>query len=155
MQNTEPSEANDFLAGHIAILRRSLKHWSGCGLVEEERDPVAAARRLYYAPFALLSHGSEEDPLINYANHAAQQLFEMSWHEMIGLPSRLTAEGSAQAERSAMLSHVARHGFADNYSGIRVSKSGKHFHIRHATVWNLLDEAGEPCGQAAMFTPGN
>jgi len=155
MQRAEPSEANDYLASHIDILRRSLKHWTGCGLVEEERDPAAAARRLYFAPFALLSHGSEDDPLINYANHAAQEMFEMSWDEIIGLPSRLTAAGDAQTERSAMLERVAEHGFTDNYSGVRVAKSGRCFHISHATVWNLLDENGDFCGQAAMFAPGS
>ena len=149
---TEPSEANDYLAGHIDILRCSLKHWTGCGLVEEISDPVEAARRIYYAPFALLSHGTEEDPLINYANHAAQQLFEMEWHEIVGMPSRLSAAGEEQGERDTMLRRVAEQGFTDNYSGVRIAKSGKRFCIRHATVWNLLDKNGEYYGQAAMFT---
>ena len=30
--------------------------------------------------------------------------------------------------------------------------SGKRFLIRNATVWNLLDQRGRHCGQAAMFT---
>lgn len=151
MPATEPSEANDFLAEHVAIVRRSLKHWTGCGLIEEEQDSVAAARRIYFAPFALLSHGTEADPLINYANHAAQQMFEMKWHEIIGMPSRLTAESGEQPEREALLKQVAEQGFTDNYSGLRITKSGKRFHIQHATVWNLLDDAGDYCGQAAMF----
>ena len=151
----EPSEANDYLAGHIEILRHSLKHWTGCGLVEELRDPIEAARRLYFAPFALLSHGCEEDPLINYANHAAQEMFEMTWQEIIGRPSRLTAGSEDQGERGKMLQRVAKHGFTDNYSGVRISKSGRPFFIHHATVWNLLDENGRYCGQAAMFSTRN
>jgi hypothetical protein len=34
---------------------------------------------------------------------------------------------------------------------VRVSKSGRRFIIEKATVWNLLDEVGAPCGQAATF----
>lgn len=153
MPAAEPSEANDYLAAHVAMLRHSLKRWTGCGLIEEEADPIIAARRLYYAPFALLSHGTEDDPLINYANHAAQQMFQMQWHEIVGLPSRVTAEeGEQQAERAAMLKRVAEQGFTDNYSGIRIAKSGRRFYIQHATVWNLLDENGRYAGQAAMFS---
>jgi len=43
-------------------------------------------------------------------------------------------------------------GFIDDYAGIRISKSGRRFKISRATVWNLISEDGQPCGQAAMFT---
>ena len=33
-----------------------------------------------------------------------------------------------------------------------VSKTGRRFLIENATVWNLLDEAGAPYGQAATFS---
>jgi predicted DNA-binding protein (UPF0251 family) len=50
-----------------------------------------------------------------------------------------------------LLAAVAQRGFIDDYSGVRISKSGRRFHIARATVWNLLTEDGRPCGQAAMF----
>ncbi|MEI2783150.1 MAG: MEKHLA domain-containing protein [Candidatus Competibacter sp.] len=34
---------------------------------------------------------------------------------------------------------------------MRISKSGRRFRIRDALLWNLLDETGQPCGQAALF----
>jgi hypothetical protein len=32
-----------------------------------------------------------------------------------------------------------------------VSASGRRFLVRQATVWNLIDPEGLPCGQAASF----
>jgi hypothetical protein len=51
-----------------------------------------------------------------------------------------------------LLEAVTRHGFIDDYRGVRVSQSGRRFLIENATVWNLLDEAGAPYGQAATFS---
>ena len=147
-----PSATNDYLIDHIRLLSDSLAHWSGCGLMDDEADPIIAARRLYFAPFALLSHGIEADPIINYANHTAQQLFEMQWHEITTLPSRLSAEAVVQQERNALLKRVTDHGYIDDYSGVRIAKSGSRFQIEDATVWNLQDASGNYCGQAAMFS---
>ncbi len=62
--------------------------------------------------------------------------------------------GCPRREERAKLSleAVTRHGFIDNYAGIRISKSGRRFEIFRATVWNLVSKAGEPCGQAATFS---
>lgn len=147
-----PNEANDFQLAHVRLLSDSLKRWSGCGLLDDDPDPVIAARRLYFAPFALLSHGAEADPVINYANHTAQQLFEMDWHTFIQLPSRLSAEAVVQQERDALLRRVSDNGYIDDYSGVRISSRGRRFRIEDATVWNLIDAAGNYRGQAAMFS---
>jgi hypothetical protein len=148
---SEPATRNGFHADHIKLLSDSLEHWSGHGLMIDEPDPLKASRSLYLAPFALLSHGAEADPVINYANHTAQQLFEMNWDAFTTLPSRLSAEAPVQAEREALLRRVAECGYIDDYCGVRISSSGKRFLIEQATVWNLLDGRGEYCGQAAMF----
>ena len=147
-----PAEENAYQVDHIRLLSNSLTHWSGCGLMDDERDPVIAARRLYYAPFALLSHGTEDDPIINYANHAAQQLFEMQWDEITRLPSRHTAEAEIQEKRNILLKQVSDNGFIDGYSGIRIAKSACRFRIEDATIWNLQDMHGNYRGQAAMFS---
>ena len=118
----------------------------------EEYDASTAARQLYYAPFALLSHGTEKDPIINYANKTAQELFEMKWHKLVQLPSRLSAETVVQEERDALLRRVNENGYIDDYSGVRISSSGKRFLINYATVWNLQNSDGRYCGQAAMFS---
>ncbi len=47
--------------------------------------------------------------------------------------------------------HVTENGYTNNYSGVRVSSTGKRFLIEDATIWNVLDNAGTYHGQAAMF----
>ena len=59
-----------------------------------------------------------------------------------------------RSEREILLATVARQGFIDDYRGIRISKNGRRFLIDQATVWNLLDENGAKCGQAATFSHG-
>lgn len=148
---SEPCAESAFLADHIILLSDSLLRWTGCGLIDPGLSPELAARQLYYAPFALLSHGTESDPIINYANHTAQQLFELEWSEFTKLPSRLSAETMVQQERDALLKRVSENGYIDDYSGVRIAKGGQRFLIDHATVWNLDDREGAYAGQAAMF----
>ena len=100
----------------------------------------------------LVAHGTEADPVLNYGNAAALALWEMSWVELTQTPSRLTAEAPNREERSRLLAAVTANGFIDDYSGIRISKTGRRFRIAQATVWNLLDERGKYSGQAAMFS---
>jgi hypothetical protein len=50
-----------------------------------------------------------------------------------------------------MLLRAAKDGFISDYSGIRVSSTGRRFQIENATIWNLTDPHGKPVGQAAMF----
>jgi hypothetical protein len=148
---TEPCAANTWLADHAALLIRCHRHWTGRDLIDPALTPTEAARALYEAPFAVLSHDTEADPRFSYANLTAQCLFEMPWPEIVGLPSRYSAEPLVREERERLLQRVAEHGFIDDYSGIRIAKSGLRFSIGAATVWNLFDEQGNPAGQAASF----
>lgn len=108
------------------------------------------ARPLYEAPFVVLAHDIAPDPIFFYANLTAQRLFEMSWAEMTALPSRHSAEPVAQEMRQHLLDRVTRDRFIDDYEGVRVSKSGRRFHVSGATVWTL-SENGCAVGQAATF----
>lgn len=108
---------------------------------------------LFEAPFAVLSalgpFGS--DHLFNYANRRALELFEYGWSEIIGKPSSASAEPVHRDERRRLLDEVGKHGFIEDYSGIRVSKNGHRFRIQRAVVFNLLDAAGNYVGQSATF----
>ena len=42
-------------------------------------------------------------------------------------------------------------GYIDDYSGVRISRTGRRFLIERATVWNLTDDRDQLCGQAATF----
>jgi hypothetical protein len=140
-----------FVIAQTQILTRSLRHWTGRELLPGNFSPAEFADKIFHAPFILVSHGTEADPVLNYGNRAALALWEMSWEELTRTPSRLTAEAPNREERAKLLEAVTRRGFIDDYSGVRIAKSGRRFRIRRATVWNLLTTDGKPCGQAAMF----
>ena len=108
-------------------------------------------QQLFNAPFALLSHGLEDDPIFNFGNAAALKLFEYSWDEFIQLPSRLSAKTVDQSERQRLLDAVSQQGYIDNYAGIRIAASGREFLIENAVVWNVIDKDGRYCGQAAAI----
>ena len=136
----------------VQTIFRSLEHWTGRSPLPDGSGQGELAERAFRAPFALVSHGTEADPVLNYGNAAALALWEMPWAELTRTPSRLTAEAPDRAERARLLAAVTARGFIDDYSGVRISKSGRRFRIAQATVWNLLDDRGGPAGQAAMFS---
>jgi hypothetical protein len=133
------------------LLLDSFVRLVGRELVSREGTPEEQADRLFHAPFVVVSHGTEPDPVLNYGNAAALTLWEMTWEELTQTPSRLTAEPVHRDERAKLLARTRAHGFVDDYSGIRISKSGKRFRIEQAIVWNLTDADGEHRGQAATF----
>lgn len=147
----EPTAANAWLADHTEMLLRSYRHWTGRDLIDPQLDAIAAAHALYTADFAVLSHDAADDPVFTYANLTAQRLFERGWGDLVGLPSRYSAEPMAREARARLLEQVARQGYTADYTGIRISASGRRFRVMQATVWNLLDAQGAFCGQAASF----
>ena len=147
----EPSPQNDYLGQHAELLISSYRRLTGKDLVEPEIQNIEQYRALYNAPYGLLSHNMEDDPLFTYANKTAQKLFQMSWSKFIGLPSRKSAEPVNRAERKRLLDRVTHEGFIDDYSGIRISSTGVRFWIKDATVWNMIDEKGNYQGQGAIF----
>ena len=143
---------NESVVAHTQILARSLRHWTGRDLLPGKFSVAEFAEKVFHMPFVLVSHGTEADPVLNYGNAAALALWEMSWDELTRTPSRLTAEAPNREERARLLAAVTERGFIDDYSGIRISKNGRRFRITQATVWNLISENGQTCGQAAMFS---
>ena len=150
-ESPKPCEENSFLTEHIAILRNSFRHWTRRELVDHRMSDAEAARYLYHAPSALVSHNAARDPVFNYGNETALALFGLTWEELTVLPSRLSAEASDQEERARLLAEVSTRGFVDDYQGVRIGRHGRRFLIENAVVWNLLDSSGMYCGQAAMF----
>lgn len=146
-----PDDMNRFYLEHVNLLLYSFKTLTGRDLVSSELEPLAAAKEVYFSPFAVVSHDTSADPIFNYANQTALLLFEMSWKEFTTLPSRCSADISNQEERARQLDEVTKKGFIENYSGIRVSKNGNRFVIESAVVWNLIDPSGSYRGQAATF----
>ncbi|NDC39578.1 MAG: MEKHLA domain-containing protein, partial [Proteobacteria bacterium] len=93
-------------ADHIHYLRYSFRRHLGKDLVDPALTPLEAARVIYYAPYVVVSHGVGADPIFNYGNQAALQLFAVDWSEFTALPSRQSAELPNQAERAQILATV-------------------------------------------------
>lgn len=115
-------------------------------------DPCIVTEQLFEHNAVVLAHNTTADPTFVFANRSAMRLWEYSWSEIIGLPSRLTAEPDLRPNREQLLARVREFGFIDDYSGVRISKSGQRFLIEKATVWNILAQSGEHIGQAATFS---
>jgi hypothetical protein len=134
------------------ILLDSYHRWTGNELVPRTGSPVEQAQALRDAPFVVVSHGTQPDPILNYGNRVALALWEMPVEILTTTPSRLTAEPMHRDDRARLLERTTRNGYVDDYQGIRISRTGRRFLIERATVWNLLDPAGTFVGQAATFS---
>ncbi len=139
------------LIDHVLRMLHSYRRWTGRKLIPAAVSPEKCAETLFHAPFVVLSHGTQEDPILNYGNQAALNLWEMTWEKFTSMPSRLTAEPINREERARFLAQVSRYGYTDTYRGVRISSSGRRFLIEQATVWNILDANGQYIGQAATF----
>ena len=139
------------ISSHIELLLRSYNRCTGKILLDINGSPEEIAEKVVNAPFALVSHDNVDDPVFNFGNRTALELFELSWEEFTKLHSRESAEPVNREDRTRLLKRVTENGFIDDYSGIRISSTGKRFEIRDATVWNVIDNEGIYRGQAAYF----
>ena len=146
-----PEQERNFLEGHIDLLLKSYKRWTGKELTSVKGEANQIVEGIINASFALVSHDTQADPVFNFGNRKALELFELDWQEFTRLHSRASAEPVNREERAALLERVTKNGYIDDYSGIRISSSGKRFEISDATVWNVVDDEGIYKGQAAFF----
>ena len=136
----------------IQQLLDSYRRWIGRELIERHGESEFQARALFESPIVVVSHGTEADPILNYGNQTALDLWEMTWEQLIKTPSRLTAEPVNRAEREWMLEQARSRGFIDTYRGVRISGTGRRFLVENALIWNVLNGRNERTGQAATFS---
>lgn len=139
----------------LPLLEASYRHWLGQSLPRPAGLPAADVLAWLHerAPYALLAHGTESDPLFCYANEQALRCFGYPRAEFLGMPSRFSASPKDRDERQRLMNAVGRQGYASGYEGWRVDKAGEAFQIHAGVVWNLLDANGQRLGQAALFWP--
>ncbi|CAG8872626.1 MEKHLA domain-containing protein [Pseudomonas fluorescens] len=139
----------------IELLDESYRHWTGEHLPAPQS--LTGLERLHWlhahAPYSLLAHGTEDDPLFFYANEQALACFKYPRPEFLGMPSRYSASPLDRAVRQTLLEQVTAHGIAHGYSGYRVDRQGNAFMIHEGKVWTLIDQHGGRVGQAALFWP--
>src|ERR1700734_537631 len=129
------------------LFAQSYADWVGRKLTES--SDIAYA--LYRAPFALVSHGTESDPVFRYANITAQKLGHLPWNDFTRMPSRLTAEPIDTSDRQRLLDEAARKVYVDNYTGVLITRDGRLFVIEYTTLWKVFDTARVLQGQAAVI----
>ncbi|MDE2388256.1 MAG: MEKHLA domain-containing protein [Betaproteobacteria bacterium] len=130
----------------------SYAHWVKQELIERTGAPPEQAERLFNSSFVVVSHGTEDDPVLNYGNQAALDLWTMDWRQFTQTPSRLTAEPGKREERARMLEQVKKHGYTAGYSGIRITSTGQRFLAEPIVIWNIHKPDGTAIGQGATFS---
>lgn len=139
------------LIEHSQTLLNSYRLYLGEDLISRDDSTEAQAQALFEAPFVVVSHGTQADPILNYGNGTALNLWQMDLDTLQQTPSRMTAEPVHRDERALLLERTLRDGFVDDYRGIRIASTGRRFLIEKAIVWNLVDDDGNRVGQAATF----
>lgn len=130
----------------------SYADWIKLELMDRSGTPLTQAKRLFNSAFIVASHGTEADPIFNYGNQAALNLWTMDWQQFIRTPSRFTAESPSREERARMLQQAKIQGYISNYSGIRISSAGERFLVDQAIIWNIHKPDGTAIGQGATFS---
>ena len=136
---------------HSKRILKSYESISGITLFDSKYSDEYRSYLLYHAPYVVVSHGIQQDPIFNYGNLIAQQLWQLDWNQFTALHSRLSAESERAEDRQRLLNEAAQKGYIDNYEGIRISSTGVRFRIQKVLLWNLPDEANIKIGQVALF----
>ena len=141
------------LLQRIQLLLYSFHHWTGDDLIQipSNHSPQEIANLLFNADFIVVSHGSEADPIFNYGNQKALDLWQMDWQTFTSTPSRYTVEPMEHEEREQLLAQAKSQGYVSNYCGIRIASNGDRFYINNVILWNVVDKEGKLWGQAATF----
>lgn len=137
------------LAPHTSILLNSYSRYLGKELIFRTGNAHQDAQNLIQSEWVVLSCNADVDPVLNFANLRALQLWE--WDQMIQTKAKETAEPDERNLREQLLKQVQLNGYAENYTGVRISRTGKRFLIQKACVWNLVSNSGVYLGQSAAF----
>lgn len=148
---TTTNRQNAYSVTHVTQITTSLKQLADIAIVDFSLSPEQQAQQAYEADYVLLAHNGTSDPIFNYANKKGQELFEMDWDEFTQMHSKYSAESDQQDDRDKLLADVKEKGYSKDYSGIRISKTGRRFYIKDVLLWNVYNQAGERIGQAALF----
>jgi hypothetical protein len=146
-----PADLRERFIAHTQVLLKSYQALLEKPLFVRSGDALEDARRVFDAPFAVLSHAVQADPVLNYGNHVVLSLWEMTLPQLLATPSRQTAEPMLHEARDKLLAETRAKGFISGYSGVRISATGRRFRIENVTIWNVVDGLGKPAGQAATF----
>ena len=150
--STESIVLTASLIEHCQYLLNSFKALTGRDLIDRSPSIEIQANNLFHANFVMVSHDTQPDPVFNYGNQTALDLWEFDWEDFLQLPSRLSAEPMAQIDRDRLLLEAKNNGYIQSYGDVRISRTGKRFWIENVTIWTVTDRYGKDIGQAATFS---
>ena len=136
----------------LRICSDSLENLTGTSLVDrmdgvERLDEVTANER-----YAVLSHGTQDDPIYNYANRATLLAFQYPEEGFYQLASRNSAPaGATRDDRDALVEEFKAKGYGVFPTAIRQTKTGELFEITDISLSNVYNEQGGRVGQMAVF----
>jgi len=136
----------------VQIILNSYRQLLDRELFDRTGDELTQSENLFYLDRVVYSHNNSSDPIYNYSNQKGLELWEMDWQQLTTTPSRMTTQPLLREEREQLLQETIAKGYIENYQGIRISRTGKKYQIKDITVWNLTDNKGKFCGQAATFS---
>ena len=85
---------------HTQLMLDSFERYLGRSLIDRSGNSRLEAEKVFRAPFVVVSHGTQDDPILNYGNATALELWEMDFTTLTSTPSRLTAEPVHRDERA-------------------------------------------------------
>ena len=89
----------------------SYQHWLRQELISREGSTAQQAQVLFAALFVVVSHGTEADPIPNYGNQLALELWEMDWETLTKILFRMTAEPVHRDERALLLKRTTENSY--------------------------------------------
>jgi MEKHLA domain len=102
--------------------------------------------------YAVLSHGTQQDPIYNYFNQGALLTFQWPEDEVYQLPSRYSAPGGKlRDQRDILMERVVQEQAQTFPEAIRQTKTGQPFRLTDVLLWNVFDTEGSRVGQTALF----
>lgn len=102
--------------------------------------------------YAVLSHDTAGDPVYNYGNRAAVEVFKWPEDEFYQLPSRYSApDGTIRNSRSTDIQDAIDSDLKTIALAIRQTKHGELFQLTDVMLWNVYDDDGHRVGQTAIY----
>jgi len=147
------------IANHVRLLDKSLERSSQRGIFQRINDirtdtvsNITTAEGLdQNSRFGILSHGTQSDPIFNYANVASLILFDEKIEELCSTPSRYSTVPELMDDRSMLISDIENIGYGYIDNAVRITAKGKLFIIKKILVWNIYDDNEIRIGLAAMY----
>lgn len=141
----------------IRLSSESLKQFTGESLLKRMGLPDSDSAELLdvhnNTRYAVLSHGTEDDPIFCYFNRAAKESFRYyDDNEIYRIPSRLSAPaGEARNVRQSQVAASLHQDIREIRNAVRVSKMGELFVVQYIILWNVYDHSRKRVGQTALY----